>query len=288
MTNLSRSLENDLLVSRPLAKSARRNRRAWGTVSAAIVFAHLILALVAPLLPLQSITAQDAGSMLSGASRAHWLGTDSLGRDVFSRALYGGRPSIAIAVGAALIAALVGVVLGAWAAIAGGWVDEIVMRFVDVLLALPSLLVLLLVASFIGRDPTVLMATLAVMYCPPIARVVRGAVLGVLSRDFVTAARLRGTSRAGIILREVLPNVRGVVITEIAMQFTWILLAFSSLSFLGLGSNPPTPEWGWMIAEARTYLTINPLPLVVPMVMLASLVLAVNAAIDKTTQGNAS
>jgi len=288
MTNLSRSLENDLLVSRPLAKSGRRNRRAWGTVSAAIVFAHVTLALAAPLLPLQSITAQDAGSMLSGASRAHWLGTDSLGRDVFSRALHGGRPSIAIAVGAALIAALVGVALGAWAAIAGGWIDEIVMRFVDVLLALPSLLVLLLVASFIGRDPTVLMATLAAMYCPPIARVVRGAVLGVLSRDFVTAARLRGTSRAVIMLREVLPNVRGVVITEIAMQFTWILLAFSSLSFLGLGSNPPTPEWGWMIAEARTYLTINPLPLVVPMVMLASLVLAVNSAIDKTTQGGAS
>jgi peptide/nickel transport system permease protein len=180
------------------------------------------------------------------------------------------------------------VLIGAAAALAGGWLDDVLMRVNDVLLALPSLLVLMLVASFIGRQPVVLTLTLAVMYAPPIARLVRGATLGVLGRDFVVAARLRGAGSGEIVVREVLPNIRGVVITEVAMQFSWILLAFSSLSFLGLGTTPPTPEWGLMVAGARTYITINALPLVAPMVMLASLVLAVNSLIDRSALGEQS
>jgi peptide/nickel transport system permease protein len=257
-------------------------RRRWLSVGAVVVAAHLLLAVFVPLLPLQSPTAQDATAVLQGMSRAHWLGTDDLGRDVLSRTLWGGRPSIGIAFGAALLAALLGVLIGTAAALAGGWLDDVLMRVNDVLLALPSLLVLMLVASFIGRQPVVLMVTLAVMYAPPIARLVRGATLGVLGRDFVVAARLRGARSAEIVTREVLPNIRGVVITEVAMQFSWILLAFSSLSFLGLGTAPPTPEWGLMVAGARTYITVNALPLVAPMVMLASLVLAVNSLIDRS------
>jgi peptide/nickel transport system permease protein len=150
------------------------------------------------------------------------------------------------------------------------------------------LLVLLLVASFIGRDASVLIATLALMYAPPIARLVRTAALNVLTRDFVVAARLRGASRWELVAGEVLPNIRGIVLTEVAMQFTWILLAFSSLSFLGLGASPPTPEWGLMIAESRNYMTITPWPVVAPIVMLASLVLAVNALVDRNGEEAAS
>ena len=269
-------------VNPTLATTAGSWHRRWLSVGAVVVAAHVLLVAFVPLLPLQSPTAQDAAAVLQGMSRSHWLGTDDLGRDVLSRALWGGRPSIGIAFGAALAAALLGVLIGTAAALAGGWIDDVLMRINDVLLALPSLLVLMLVASFIGRQPVVLTVTLAVMYAPPIARLVRGVTLGVLGRDFVVAARLRGASSAEIVVREVLPNIRGVVITEVAMQFSWILLAFSSLSFLGLGTAPPTPEWGLMVASARTYITVNALPLVGPMVMLASLVLAVNSLIDRS------
>lgn len=275
-------------VNASLAPTSAPRRRRWLSVGAVVVAGHILLALFVPLLPLQSPTAQDATAVLQGVSSAHWLGTDDLGRDVLSRTLWGGRPSIGIAFVAVLLAGLLGVLIGAAAALAGGWLDDVLMRVNDVLLALPSLLVLMLMASFIGRQPVVLTLTLAVMYAPPIARLVRGATLGVLGRDFVVAARLRGAGSGEIVVREVLPNIRGVVITEVAMQFSWILLAFSSLSFLGLGTTPPTPEWGLMVAGARTYITINALPLVAPMVMLASLVLAVNSLIDRSALGEQS
>lgn len=263
-----------------VAAPVGRQRR-WASVGAAVVVGHLLLAVVVPLLPLQSVTAQDATAILQGASSRHWLGTDDLGRDVLARTLWGGRPSIAIAAAAAVLAALLGGVIGAVAALARGWVDDVLMRVNDVLLALPSLLVLMLVASFIGRQPAVLVAALALMYAPPVARLVRGAALGVLERDFVVAARLGGASSSEIVIGEVLPNIRRVVATEVAMQFSWILLAFSALSFLGLGATPPTPEWGLMVSSARNYITINALPLIAPAAMLASLVLAVNALVDR-------
>ncbi|MEI8238909.1 MAG: ABC transporter permease [Actinomycetota bacterium] len=273
MTDLSRSTFEPELNS--------PGRRAWISVPAVMVAAHVVLAFVAPWLPLQPVAQQNGDAILQGPTAAHWLGTDGLGRDVLARTLWGGRPSIGLALASVVVAALLGFLIGTAAALAGGWVDELVMRINDVLLALPSLLVLLLVASFVGRDASVLIVTLALMYAPPIARLVRTASLNVLTRDFVVAARLRGASRWELVVGEVLPNIRGVVLTEVAMQFTWILLAFSSLSFLGLGANPPTPEWGLMIAESRTYMTIAPLPVVAPIVMLASLVLAVNAIVDR-------
>lgn len=250
-------------------------------VGAWVVGGHAVLAIVVPLLPLASVSEQQPGEVLSGVSSAHWLGTDHLGRDLLARTLWGGRPSIGIALASVVAAALLGCVIGTAAALASGWVDEVLMRINDVLLALPSLLVLMLVASFIGRQTWVLVLTLALMYAPPIARVVRGASMSVLARDFVVAARLRGAGSTEVVVGEVLPNIRRVVLTEVGMQFSWILLAFSSLSFLGLGTNPPTPEWGLMIAESRTFMTINPLPVVMPVAMLASLVLAVNSLVDR-------
>lgn len=247
-----------------------------------VVVAHAVLAAVVPLLPLQSVSAQESGAVLSGMSGAHWLGTDHLGRDLLARTLWGGRPSIGIALAAVACAALLGFVVGTVAALAGGWVDDVLTRVNDVLLALPSLLVLMLVASFVGRETWVLVLTLALMYAPPIARVVRGASMSVLARDFVVAARLRGAGSAELVVGEVLPNIRRVVLTEVGMQFSWILLAFSSLSFLGLGASPPTAEWGLMIAEGREFMTINALPVVAPVVMLASLVLAVNSLVDRS------
>lgn len=245
-----------------------------------VLVLHGAIALLAPILHLTPTDEQDATTMLQGISFDHWLGTDGLGRDVFSRVLHGGRPSLVIALVATAIAAMIGVLLGSFAALAGGWIDEALSRLIDFLLAVPTLILLLLIASFFGQDPVILSLTLGLMYAPPIARVSRASTQILLARDFVRVARLQGGNGLIILVSEILPNIWQVVFNEIAMQFTWIILAFSSLSFLGLGVTPPTPEWGLMIAEARSYMTINPVSVIAPICMLASLVLAVQALVD--------
>ncbi len=242
---------------------------------------HAFVALFAPYLSLSSTDAQDSGGLLQNPSLDNWLGTDALGRDVFSRLLHGGRPSLVIAFAATVISCVVGIVIGSIAALTGGWLDDALSRVIDFLLALPTLILLLLISSFFGQDPVVLSLALGLMYTAPIARVARSATQTLLTRDFVRVARLQGGSRINILFGEVLPNVWRVMFTEVAMQFTWILLAFSSLSFLGLGASPPTPEWGLMIAESRSYMTLNPLLVIAPIVMLASLVLAIQALVDR-------
>jgi peptide/nickel transport system permease protein len=246
-----------------------------------IIGLHLLVALLAPYLPLLSTDAQDSTSLLQTPSSAHWLGTDALGRDVFSRLLHGGRPSLLIAFVATLISAFLGIFIGSFAAIAGGWIDEALSRVIDFLLALPTLILLLLISSFLGQDPIILSLALGLMYAAPIARVARGTTQIVFVRDYVRVARLQGGSSISILIGEVLPNVWRIVFTEVTMQFTWILLAFSSLSFLGLGAVPPTPEWGLMIAESRSYMTLNPILVIAPIAMLASLVLAIQALVDR-------
>ena len=233
---------------------------------------HALAALLAPYLGLSSTDAQDSTALLQGPSLNHWFGTDALGRDVFSRLLHGGRPSLVIAFAATAISCFIGIVIG--------WIDDALSRVVDFMLALPTLILLLLISSFFGQDPLVLSLALGLMYASPIARVARSATQTLLARDFVRVARLQGGSRISILFGEVLPNVWRVMFTEVAMQFTWILLAFSSLSFLGLGASPPTPEWGLMIAESRSYMTLNPLLVIAPIMMLASLVLAIQALVD--------
>lgn len=241
---------------------------------------HALVAVLAPYLRLSATDSQNSAALLQGPSLNHWLGTDSLGRDVFSRLLHGGRPSLVIAFAATAISCLIGIVIGSLAALAGGWIDDALSRVIDFMLALPTLILLLLISSFFGQDPFILSVALGLMYAAPIARVARSATQTLLARDFVRVARLQGGSRLSILLGEVLPNVWRVMFTEVAMQFTWILLAFSSLSFLGLGASPPTPEWGLMIAESRSYMTLNPLLVIAPIVMLASLVLAIQALVD--------
>ena len=215
---------------------------------------HALVALLAPYLPLLPTDTQNSAALLQQPSAAYWLGTDALGS---------------------------GIAIGSLAALAGGWIDEALSRVIDFMLALPTLILLLLISSFFGQDPVILSLVLGFMYAAPIARVARSSTQALLARDFVRVARLQGGTRTSILIGEVLPNVWGVVFTEVTMQFTWILLAFSSLSFLGLGASPPTPEWGLMIAESRSYMTLNPLLVIAPILMLATLVLAIQALVDR-------
>jgi peptide/nickel transport system permease protein len=254
--------------------------RLSGRIGVAILIIHLTLAALGPALAPHDATAQSSDLVLIGPSASHWLGTDHLGRDVWSRVLLGGRSAIVITGLSALLAALLGGAVGLLSGFIGGVFDEVVMRLNDALLAIPWLLLVLLVLTVAGNSAAVLIVILAITYSTSVARVARGATLDVVTEDYVAAARLRGESPLSVAVRELLPNVRDVLFVEGAMQWSWMLLAFSSLSFLGFGVAPPHPDWGLMISEARTFLSLAPLTALAPMVALSSLIVGINLSAD--------
>jgi ABC-type dipeptide/oligopeptide/nickel transport system permease component len=203
-----------------------------------------------------------------------------LNLDVFSRVLMGGRIALVVTLSAGVLAITWGGLLGMVLAYLGGVADEVPMRIVDALLSLPSLFIYLLVISALGTSSTILIIMLAITAGISIIRITRGATLGFVARDFITAARARGESTRNVILRELLPNVLDVLLVEGAMRWSWMLLAFSSLSFLGFGVTPPTPDWGLMIAENRRRLAFAPWASIFPMISLGTLVIGINLAAD--------
>lgn len=268
---------------------ARRQRRAAqviayvlsrpsGRVGAALVAAHLLMALVSPLIAPYDVAAQSADS-LQGISAAHWLGTDQLGRDVLSRTLVGSRVTLAITIPAAIIATLWGGALGIYLGL-GSKLDEIVMRLVDAFIAIPSLLFLLLVVAVFQGTTAVIIPTFAFFYGLLVTHVARAGTRQLAAQDFVVAARLRGDHPLRIVFREILPNLADTIIVDGTLRLSWMIVAFCSLSFLGLGVQPPTPEWGQMIADARGYLTVAPLAAVPPCLAIVSLIVGLNLLSD--------
>jgi peptide/nickel transport system permease protein len=256
-----------------------------GLIGLAIVAVHVVLALAAPLLAPYSPVAPSPLSSLEGPSSAHLLGTDELGRDVLSRVLYGGRYALGLSLAAAVLAVGLGAVIGCYVALFSAtgrraWVDEAVMRVVDAVLSVPAILALLVVVSVLGTGAPVIILAATVVYCPAVIRVVRAAALSVAGLDYVTSARARGESSWAIVRREIWPNVLDVVMVEFAMRASWIVLLISALSFLGFGVNPPTPDWGLMIAENRTSLAVVPWATVAPIIALATLIIGFNLAAD--------
>ncbi|PZF59668.1 ABC transporter permease [Curtobacterium sp. MCSS17_008] len=249
-------------------------------VGAALIALHLVLAVLAPVLAGHDPVATDASDVLAGPSWAHWLGTDQYGRDVLSRTLNGGRYALLVTFLATTIAVTVGTVVGCVTAFADNWFDEVVMRVVDALLSVPSILALLVVVTVFDAGLWVIVLAVTVVYAPAVTRVVRGAARTVITQDYVTAARARGERALSIVFREILPNVLDVVLVEYAMRASWIVLLVASLSFLGFGANPPTPDWGLMVQENRTALTVVPLGTLAPIVALATLVVGLNLAAD--------
>ncbi|MFB9378059.1 ABC transporter permease [Kineococcus gynurae] len=245
-----------------------------------LVVVHVVLALLAPLVaPFDPVT-NDATSILLGPGDGHLLGTDQLGRDILSRVLYGGRYSLPLAVVAAVVTVGIGTVLGCLAACHRGAFDEILMRIVDAVLSVPSILALLVVVSMFGAGGPVIVLAAVVIYSPAVVRVLRAAALQVVPLDYVTAARARGEGTFAVIRREILPNVVDVVFVELAMRASFVLLLVSSLSFLGFGANPPTPDWGLMVSENRTLLAVLPWGTVGPIVALATLIIGFNLTAD--------
>jgi peptide/nickel transport system permease protein len=254
--------------------------RPSGAIGLALVTAHLVLAIFGPLLVPYDYKGVDANLMLQGPSAAHWFGTDHLGRDTFTRTLLGGREAILVTGIATPLAVLWGGFVGIWFGLAGGRVDEVLMRIVDAFLSLPWILKMLVLIVTFGTGIEVLIPTLAFFYGIPVIRIARAATHDVVARDFVQAARARGHGKMTIIRRELLPNVRDALLVEGAMRWSWMLLAFSSLSFLGFGVSPPTPDWGLMIADARGFMSFAPSGVLAPVVGLSSLIIGINLTAD--------
>ena len=245
-----------------------------------IIAVTVVVSILAPLITPYDPIATDAQNSLAGASWQHWLGTDQYGRDVLSRTIEGGRFALLVSVLATTVAVAIGTLIGAIAAYYGRWVDGGITRVLDAILAVPAVLALLLIVSVFGNSLWVLVLAISVVYIPAVARVVRGATFPVLTAGYVTAARARGERSLAVVTREVLPNILDTVLVEFAMRASWVVLLVSTLSFLGFGVNPPTPDWGLMIQENRSALTVAPAGTLAPIVALSLLVVGLNLAAD--------
>ncbi|WP_010323906.1 ABC transporter permease [Marinobacterium stanieri] len=275
-------------MNTPVAKPASRWRQVWsnlrrspsGMIGLSMLTLHLLMALLAPWLAPYDWTLQDGYQILQPPSEAFWFGTDHMGRDLLSRTMMGGREAITVTLLGTLLAVGWGGLVGMTLGFVGGRVDAWVMRFIDALLAIPWLLFLLLVIALMGQQTWTLVLTLGFFFGIAVVRVVRGATLEYVPRDFVIAARTRGESRLTIVVRELLPNVLDALLVEAAMRWAWMLLAFSSLSFLGFGVVPPTPDWGLMIADSRGMISIAPWAVIFPALALSTLIISINLTAD--------
>lgn len=264
--------------------SRNRERRIWvlfGSPSGVIglsltaLFLALFVATVFGWLPADPL-AQNPSARLSEPSAAYWLGTDQFGRDMFSRVAAGVATSLQVSVTAILIAAVIGIVAGVLAGYFRGWTDGVVRSISDVLLAFPSLLLALAVASVFDRNWLTVSLAIAAVYIPLFIRVARAPVLSLREMEFVVAARVSGMRGLAVLVQHVLPNIANVLIVQATLSLTWAILTEASLSFLGFGTPPPAPSLGVMVQEARSLFTIAPWTLLGPGAALVLLVVGLN------------
>ncbi|MES2184776.1 MAG: ABC transporter permease [Pseudomonadota bacterium] len=240
-----------------------------------LVLLHLVIALAAPwIAPYDPLSLN--GGRAEPPSAEFWLGTDVLGRDYLSRLLWGGRTALLAAFTGVIVAVTVGSVFGVAAAYLGGLFDDIMMRIVDLKLALPGILFVALFAVGFGESLPVLIVLVGMVYFPGVIRIVRAQALTQVNLGYVKAAQLRGESTVAIILRELLPNTLDVIYIEFAIRMSHAILLLSSLSFLGMGISPPTPDWGLMVAEGVSQLAYAPWLVLAPALFISTLVVGLN------------
>ena len=222
-------------------------------VAAGVVLAVLLAALLAPWLVARDPNAMDLNAVLQPPSWSYWAGTDELGRDIFARLVHGARPSVAAALGIVGIGSLAGLAIGAFSGLRAGWVDAVIMRLTDVAMALPGLVVALALTAALGPSLTNAVIALGVLSIPAYVRVARAQALSLREREYVMAARAMGASPAHVLWRHVLPGVLPPVVVFMTFHLGSAVLASSALSFIGLGAQPPAPEWGSMVGAGREY-----------------------------------
>lgn len=248
-----------------------------GYIGIAIAGVVILTAIFAPLIATHDVTAQDLAMRFQSPSASHWFGTDVLGRDVFSRVVFGARISLEVGITVVAVSSVVGTAIGAIAGFYGGWVDKILSGYVfNVFLAFPGLLLAIALVAFLGAGLGKMILALCVIGWVGYARVIRGQVLKVREYDFVQAARALGASNMRTLFVHILPNAIQPLIVQASLGMAGAVLSEASLSFLGLGIPPPAPSWGTMIEESRQYFAIYPHVLVFPGIAIALTVLAFN------------
>lgn len=264
-------------ISAPRAPRKRRGGLSptliVGIVLVGIVVVTAIVSFVwTPFDPVQV----NAPDRLQGPSAEHWFGTDKYGRDLFSGMLVGARITLFVGLVSVGIALLIGTPLGIWAGIRGGWTEELIMRSSDIVLAFPALLLAIMSAAVFGASTLTAMVAIGISTIPGFARVARSGTLQVMSTEYVLAARAASQSRFRIALRHVLPNIVGMVVVQSSVAFALAVLAEAALSFLGLGTPPPTPSWGRMLQESQQFLGTHPLLAIFPGAAIALAVMGFN------------
>ena len=268
----------------------RRGGRRWHRspssfkVGTGILLVHLMIAMTGPWWAPYGLSQMGTGIPLSGMSLEHPFGVDQLGRDIFSRVVHGAHIVILLSLSGTLLGLVIGAVIGLLSGYLGGWLDNVVQRLTEALISIPFLVLALIAIAAAGPElagnPLLVILVVALVYAPRIARMARTAALDIVTRDYVTAARLRGERAWAVVRREVLPNASGVLLVEFALRAGYAPVLIGSLGFLGFGMRPPTPEWGLMISENRALIIVSPITVIGPGLMLASLVVGLNLFTD--------
>ncbi len=241
--------------------------------------AYFLAAIFAPLVAPYGMS-QVVGDVWEPMSRTHLLGTDSIGRDLLTRMIYGGRTTIFIATMATLLSFITGAVLGLLAAVIGGWIDQVLSRFVDLIMAIPTLIFALVVLSVMPVTIPVLILVMGLLDSTRVYRLARAVAVDVNVMDFVEAARLRGEGRVWIIFREILPNALSPLVAEMGLRFIFMVLFVSTLSFLGLGVQPPNADWGGIVRDNKDGIVYGIPAALVPAFAIATLAISVNLVAD--------
>ncbi|MDT8342816.1 MAG: ABC transporter permease [Thermohalobaculum sp.] len=224
--------------------------------------------------------AEIVGDSWEPASAAHWLGTDSIGRDLLSRMIWGGQVTIFIAAAGTVLSFVTGSILGFTAAVAGGWIDQALSRLVDLIMAVPSLIFALVVLSVMPVTMVVLILVMGLLDATRVFRLARAVAVDITVMDYVEAARLRGEGRGWIIFREILPNALSPLVAEMGLRFIFMVLFISTLSFLGLGVQPPLADWGGIVKENKEGIVYGIPAALVPAIAIATLAISVNLVAD--------
>jgi peptide/nickel transport system permease protein len=259
-------------------------KRPAALVGTVIFCFFLFLAVFGPWIAPYDYEKQSADLRLATPTLSHPFGADQFGRDILSRIIVGTRNIFLLGGFGTAVAVVIGTAIGLFSGYIGGTTDEVVMRLLDVLLSFPSLLLALVLLSTVGPSNLNIVFVVAILYIPMVARVVRSMVLDLKNKEFVEAARVRGETRSYVLFREILPNSLPPLLVEASMRFSYSIFLVASLGFLGLGVQPPSPDWGLQINQARAFFAIAPWVLLFPAVTIAILVIATNLMSDGLRQ----
>jgi peptide/nickel transport system permease protein len=260
------------------ARAVRKPRRVPLSliVGGSVVGLFVILAVIGPYITPYPFDQFHFKARMAPPSWDFWWGTDRYGRDIFSRVVAGARLTVFMAGTGTVVGVVLGVLIGLFSGYAGGWIDEALMRVTDIAMSFPSLLLAMLVVAALGANELNAIISIGIVFTPRVARIVRSATLGLRHVQFVEAAQVRGESPSFIIFSEILPNVWPPIIVETCIRLSYAVLLVVSLSYLGLGAQPPAPDWGLMIAKERAFLATGPWVVLAPAGAIVALIIAVN------------